>query len=240
MYTLKVFDELEKNYRDEKNSHAYIFYTNNFDKCKNDVNTLIKKIYNIDNINLISSDLFVIPMSDKRNILKEDVSYLKDFFQHTSYLNDKRFYLIEELHKLNSFSANMILKFLEEPLKNVNALFITTNLDSVLLTIKSRCQIINCFYDSTDECDINNYNLVKDLLEKKDYVSLITMRKKYEKVERNELIKIFNDYLVYSYNNFDITLRNNIFVVNKVITMLNNNVSIDYIFDYIFFEGGGA
>ena len=73
MYSNKEFLVIEETFYKKINSHAYIFYTNNFDLCQKDVYKLIQKIFNIANINLLTSDLIVISKTDKKNILKEDM-----------------------------------------------------------------------------------------------------------------------------------------------------------------------
>ena len=225
-------------FENRNNSHAYIFYTNNFELCKNDVYNLVRKIFSVDNINLISSDFIVVPKSDKKSIIKDDMIDLRNFFQKTSYLNSYRMYLIEEIHKLNSTSANMILKFLEEPFNGIVALFITTNLDNVLPTIKSRCQVINCFYEQTSDVKVQNFELIEKIFSDSKYENIFMLKKLFEKYDRNDLIVLFNDYLNSLYNNFTLEIKKRILIVNKAINLLNNNVNIDYVLDYMCLEGG--
>lgn len=236
MFISNKFDEIKNEFINKKNSHSYMIYTNDFFSCQKDVNFLVKSIFNVENLNHIDSDYFVIEKSEKKNILKEDVQNLKYFFQNTSYINNYRVYLIEEAHKLNSTSANMILKFLEEPYDGVIAFFITTNLDAVLTTIKSRCQIINVFYENNKDNNTENNSKLKNFLyDNNKYFSIIKAKKHFEKVDRGELIVMFNNYLNEVYN--EITNLENINLIkklNKVIKMLNNNVNIDYVFDYFF------
>lgn len=239
MFNNSDFDLILNDFNNNKNSHSYIFYTNDFFACRNDINNLVKKIFSVENIDEVLSDFIVISSDDKKNILKDDVYRLKELFQNKSYLNKKRIYLIEEAHKLNPTSANMILKFLEEPSPGVVGLFITTNLDSVLTTIKSRCQIVNCFYELKN-CEYNesDYNIIESLFNDNKYINIFTVKKKFEKYDRNKLIDLFNNYLIKCYNNLsDDLILDRIKILNKVIGMLNNNVSVDYVFDYLFLEG---
>ena len=240
MFISNKFDLLKNEFDNNINSHSYIFYTNDFFSCQNDVYNLVKSIFMKDNLNLLESDFVVIKKNDKKNILKEDMMDLKNFFQNTTYLNDKRVYLIEEAHKLNSTTSNMILKFLEEPLEGVIALFITDNLDMVLDTIKSRCQIINVFYDKINDTksDLNIEKLNDLLFNKNNYISLIKIKKEFEDLDRNSLIVLFKkdfDIICQETQNYD-TL-NKIRVLNNAITLLNNNVNIDYVFDYMLLKG---
>lgn len=240
MFISNNFNEIKIEFDNNKNSHSYMIYTNDFFSCQKDVNELIKNIFNVDNVNLVDSDYFVIRKSDKKNILKEDVENLKYFFQKTSYISNYRIYLIEEAHKLNSTSANMILKFLEEPYDKVIAFFITTNLDAVLTTIKSRCQIVNVFYDNNETLKSSKEKIIKKFLcDNNKYFSIIKAKKQFEKYDRGEIIAMFNEFLNDCYN--DLNNSDNIKMikkVNKCIGMLNNNVNIDYVFDYLFLGNG--
>lgn len=239
MYISNKFLKLQNDFNEKLNSHSYIFYTNDFLKCKNDLENLIRYIFNNDNLNSIENDYVIIRKNDKKNILKEDMLDLKNFFQKTSYINNNRVYLVEEAHKLNAVSANMILKFLEEPLDGVIAFFITTNLDSVLSTIKSRTQIINVFYeDNNEKIKSENINLLNDFFKEDKYINIFTAKNYFKKYDRNMLIDIFTDYLIYIYNDIDnYNNLNKIKIINNVLIMLNNNVNTDYVFDYLFLEG---
>lgn len=241
MFISDKFDEIKKEFDCSKNSHSYIFYTNDFFSCQKDVIALVKHIFNENNLNKIQSDFVVIKKSDKKQILKDDMVELKSFFQKTSYINNNRIYLIEEVQKLNSTSANMILKFLEEPMKGVIAFFITDNLDAVLPTIKSRCQVVNTFYGDSKEIDNGNkeyLELNKVLFVDNKYYSLLKIKKKYEKKERSELIIMFKDLLEYYYNlDFNKENISRIKLLNESINLLNCNVNTDYVFDYVLLGG---
>lgn len=239
MFSNSSFELILNDFNNNKNSHSYIFYTNDFFACRNDLEELVKNLFNVNDIDSILSDFIVISSDDKKNILKDDVYRLKELFLNKSYLNKKRIYLIEEAHKLNSTSANMILKFLEEPAPGIIGFFITTNLDSVLTTIKSRCQIVNCFYElKNSEYNESDYNIIESLFNDNKYINIFIVKKKFEKYDRNKLIDLFNNYLIKCYNNLsDDVILDRIKILNKVIGMLNNNVSVDYVFDYLFLEG---
>ncbi|WP_005036302.1 hypothetical protein [Holophaga foetida] len=53
-----------------------------------------------------------------------------------------RWILIEDAHRLNSFSANILLKTLEEPPAGTRFLLVTHRPEAVLQTIRSRCERI--------------------------------------------------------------------------------------------------
>lgn len=57
--------------------------------------------------------------------------------------DSKRVFIIKDIDKATAASANSLLKFLEETNENCYGILLTENIDSVLLTIKSRSQIVN-------------------------------------------------------------------------------------------------
>ena len=239
MFKCSNFEEVKKEFDNNINSHSYMFYTNDFFSCREDIYLLLKNIFNVDNIDSIQSDLIIIKKSEKKSIVKEDMMDIKRLFQNTTYINKKRIYVIEEAHKLNSTTSNMILKFLEEPMEGVVALFITDNLDSVISTIKSRCQLVKAFYK--EKKSIINDNDVNKLIDLLFYsnknITLVTIKKEYEKYDRYELIDLFQKTLLYLYDNIEYDKLNKIKILNKAITMLSSNVNIDYVFDYILLKG---
>lgn len=239
MFKSLKFEEINNEFTNKKNSHSYIFYTNDFFSCQQDVLSLVKKLFKTHNLNLIQSDFVTISRNEKKQILKDDMLELKNFFQNTSYINDYRVYLVEEAHKLNSSSANLILKFLEEPMDGVIAFFITDNLDAVLPTIKSRCQIVNIFYKIEDKSNTNNYELLENnLFNNNKFYSLIKIKKIFEKYERNELIEMFKGLLLHYYeSDLNSDNLNKIKLLNDAIILLNCNVNIDYVFDYVLLGG---
>ena len=148
--------------KNNKVSHAYLIEVNNYEddlkyvydfikmilcnisynELKNSDNPIIHLIDsgNYPDISIISSDTGVINKSLIINIQKE--------FSNKSLLDGKRIYIIKESEKLNGFSANTILKFLEEPEDDIIAFLLTDNRYHVLDTILSRCQVLSLKDDS--------------------------------------------------------------------------------------------
>lgn len=99
-------------------------------------------------------------------IKKEELVTLKEELGRKPLEGDKRVYIISEIDKLNVHAANSILKFIEEPERNVIALFTTSKIDKVLPTIVSRCQLISLKSESVDIFDFgleqySNRTLIK-------------------------------------------------------------------------------
>ena len=75
-------------------------------------------------------------------IKKEELLALKDSFLEKAVYGGYQIYIIQQAEKLNTSSANTILKFLEEPEENIIAILTTAHRYQVLETILSRCQIL--------------------------------------------------------------------------------------------------
>ncbi|MBO5376244.1 MAG: hypothetical protein J6A52_05265 [Bacilli bacterium] len=145
---LEFSNILDKYIKKDKINHAYLIETN-FDNRIEIAKELVKKILsfeennNIEQLN-INYDLQILK-TDLQTIKKEEILKIKENFKTKSIYNSKRIYIIEEAEKLNSSSANTLLKFLEEPEENIIAILITSNRNIVINTIVSRCQIIRYY-----------------------------------------------------------------------------------------------
>ena len=100
----------------------------------------------------------------RKTLIQLDI--LQKKFETKALESDKRVYIINYADKMNSSSANSILKFLEEPEPDIIAILIADNRYQLLDTIVSRCQLINLVninminYDTT----LENINaLLKDV-----------------------------------------------------------------------------
>lgn len=153
----KFYRYIDQIILNHKISHAYLVEVNNYDDDLDAIYTFIKMILcdltssqlstsdnpiihlidegNYPDISVISSDTGVINKSLILNLQKE--------FSNKSLLDGKRIYIIKEAEKLNGYSANTILKFLEEPEDDIIAFLVTDNRYHVLETILSRCQILS-------------------------------------------------------------------------------------------------
>jgi DNA polymerase III subunit delta' len=82
----------------------------------------------------------VIPF--KRNILVNGIRALEQEANFRPFEGGKRVFIIEDAHKMNDSAANALLKTLEEPPPTTHLVLITSRPDSMLQTIRSRCQTI--------------------------------------------------------------------------------------------------
>ena len=157
---LEVFQRLVKYYHENKISHVYLVETNNVDACLNDLKEVAKQIFctgeytdgctkcNI--CNLVDQDFLpslLIIEPDGTTIKKEQITDLKRKFSTVPIYTKDNIYIIKRAEAMNGASANTMLKFLEEPEDRIIGFFITSNLNNVLPTIRSRCEIIKAMYD---------------------------------------------------------------------------------------------
>lgn len=80
---------------------------------------------------------------DGQSIKNEQVDYLRKEFSYSSLESTRKIYIIDDAQTLTNQAANRLLKFLEEPLVETTAILLTDNIQAMIPTIRSRCQIID-------------------------------------------------------------------------------------------------
>ncbi len=78
----------------------------------------------------------------KRNILVDAIRELEHEANFRPFESGKRMFIIDDAEKMNDSAANALLKTLEEPPPTTHLILITSRPDSLLQTIRSRCQTI--------------------------------------------------------------------------------------------------
>lgn len=155
-----------KSFNEEKNSHAFLFVTNNVDRCYQDCIDIIKKINcsngGMDNCNCnicntidkkTNPDLITV-LPDGKEIKKDQVLEIIRKFSMRPSISKYSSYIIVNADKMNDATANKMLKFLEEPEGKIIGFYITDKLQGVLPTIKSRCEIFNYRFGANSILDI--------------------------------------------------------------------------------------
>ncbi len=79
---------------------------------------------------------------EKKEITVDKIRKIADFSNQTSAISADKFILIDSACELNKAASNALLKILEEPRPNNFLILISHNLNRVLPTIRSRCQIV--------------------------------------------------------------------------------------------------
>ena len=158
-----LFDVLSNEITSNKISHAYLFNisssVNAFPFIFAFIKSILCPIHKLNNDNCTECNIckaiddgnypdISIIEPDGQFIKKEQLVNLQKDFTTTSLYNGKKIYIIKYAENLNASSANSILKFLEEPEKDIIAILLTKNVNNVLPTILSRCQVLNFLGDS--------------------------------------------------------------------------------------------
>lgn len=162
MVEASVLKDILKRYREGKLAHAFLLETNDTNKCYKDVLQLIKELncpqeYSEDcdkecnicrlvNTDSLPSLITIVP--EGQNIKKDQILSMMDKFSTKPVFTKYNMYVIRDSDRFNSSSANTLLKFLEEPEENILGFFITNNKENVISTIRSRCQVFSCNYDT--------------------------------------------------------------------------------------------
>lgn len=84
---------------------------------------------------------WIIP--DGQSIKIEQIKNLQKEFTYSGLESARKVYVVKGADTLTLNAANRILKFLEEPSKQTTAIMMTENSQSIIATIRSRCQVID-------------------------------------------------------------------------------------------------
>ena len=80
---------------------------------------------------------------DGKSIKIDQIKSLQEEFFYSGLESSQKVYIIIGADTLTVNAANRILKFLEEPGKQTTAILLTENSQSIIPTIRSRCQIVD-------------------------------------------------------------------------------------------------
>lgn len=187
VYTL-FLNELKNNHL----SHAYLIDENNNNNSFNLVLSFVKEILSV-NLNdtqreIISKRIddgnypeLKIIEPDGMLIKKQQILDLQKAFSMSSIEGNKRIYIIRDCEKMRPETANSMLKFLEEPEGDIIAFLMTNNINNILPTIISRCQIIR---------------LKNEILKEKDEIDeiVLTFIDKIETIGKRSIVDV-NDLI---------------------------------------------
>ncbi|OFD41615.1 DNA polymerase III subunit delta' [Bacillus mycoides] len=165
----------------KKVSHAYLFNGEAGTLKKETALLFIKTLFCLENSqqmpcdkcgncnrinNNIHPDVVIISPEEGGSIKKEQIQQLHKEISYTSTELSKKIYLIDRVEMLTTSAANSLLKFLEEPDGNTTAILVTENIQKVLSTIQSRCQILNFLVSPMKEYEeeLAAVNLSKDIV----------------------------------------------------------------------------
>jgi DNA polymerase III delta prime subunit len=127
----------------------------------------------LENINLIENfhNLNIIPIQTIKNIMDKMNLSISE--------GKKKVIIFNGIELMKKEGSNAFLKSIEEPPKNSQIILITSNLNKILPTIKSRCYLIPFSKRSIDD--------IKKVFSR-------VYKKDFEKIDVNKLNDIFSDY----------------------------------------------
>jgi len=137
--------------KNNKVSHAYLIETNGvsygYDLAVDLAKFLVcDGVFDADICSCIDSGNypgFMVIDGNGKEIKKEEILKIQKLFSLKSVDGKRLVYLINDASLLNKYSSNSLLKFLEEPCDGIVAILVVDNVNKVLDTISSRCQIVS-------------------------------------------------------------------------------------------------
>jgi len=88
--------------------------------------------------------LMVSPEEDHKEIRIDQIRALSQAMALTAQHAGNRVAVISPAHTMNTKAANSLLKTLEEPMPDAYLLLVADHLDSLPVTVRSRCQLVHC------------------------------------------------------------------------------------------------
>ncbi len=239
-----LIKHFERNFTTNRMSHAFLICNTFYDCIKDDLEYILSNYFFDGSKNIYNNpDIYILrPVNDK--IVKEDILSLQDSFKTKSLLNMNKVYIIDCAEKMNSYASNALLKFLEEPEPNIYGILISSNLNKVLSTIKSRCQILMVDNESLfnlnefDSDYVSNVVNIIDLFENYGYDSISYIyeyiNKKVEKEDLKIIIKIvkyfYRDCLNYLLFNTINIFTNYKDIIDKIVKKNCEKIIVDKLF----------
>ena len=261
MVVNKLLDFVNKQLEKNRLSHVFLLETNNILKCYKDVCEVIKAIncphsykqecqeecnlcHLIDNESLPS--MFKVE-ADGATIKKDQIINLKEKLFYKAVYTKYNSYIILEADKLNAASANTMLKFLEEPEENIVGFLITNNIENIMATIKSRCQIFRLFYEENNAVNEDIQTLAQKYLD--DVLAQKGLVVNRLSLTRDEVTSLFTSLLnivkdsVINKNNLSnlVTEKKKVklmVLIENVLQKIKYNVNLDMLLDSFYIEVG--
>lgn len=261
----EAIQDLVKKYNENQLSHVFLIETNDKVAALEDIKEFVKVIncnesYMEDCMkcnlcHLIATDQLPsleIVSPDGQAIKKGQMEELKQKFSSIPYLSRYNTYIINDAEKFNASSANTMLKFIEEPEKNIIGFLITNNRENVISTIKSRCEIVKVMYEKenqniTDRIQELAINYLYKIEVEKQQTIVYNKTILDEKLERGEMVLFFKAIFQIYYDFFQgksileklkpmeqytqDMLLHRLDLVGKMLERLNYNVNINLLLD---------
>ena len=89
---------------------------------------------------------------EKQSITIEQIRQLQQQFHYKAMNSKRKIYIIDQAETMTTVAANSLLKFIEEPHPSVVIFLLVENMNRLLPTIRSRCQVL--YFSSLKSNDI--------------------------------------------------------------------------------------
>lgn len=176
------------------------FNYSNLDKCKN--------CFQCKTINQNEFIELKILEADGQWIKKSQLDELQSDFSKKTLVGNKKIYIIKSAEKLNVSSSNSLLKFLEEPEEGIIAILLVENVNMLLNTIVSRCQIVS-LKNNNFSSHLSTIEILAEILKTKREEKIEFIENENSKQKINDIINFINYY--------EKNKTNTIIYVNKLI-----------------------
>jgi hypothetical protein len=234
---------LKKCINEKEISHAFLVEVKD-DSIISSIYEELKKLSIVGNIKIENNPSIIVVNPDNNIIDREKILDIQERFKTKTFDDTYKVYFINNANCMNLSSANKLLKFLEEPDQKIIGFLFTSDINLILPTIKSRCEIFKIKEDSTslnsqytDELSklINLYN--KPIC---DIMYEIRFLKELDKSSLGILLNEYKTYLMANLIN-DINFNKKVKLIKKLdeyINRIDSNVNVDLIFDSLCIEMG--
>jgi DNA polymerase III subunit delta' len=152
-----------------------------------------------ENEDFAHSDFYVVKKEkDKKNISVDQVRCLIHSLSMSSFSDSYKIGIIKHAETLNESASNTLLKLLEEPRKKVIIILVSSNIEKMLKTIVSRCQLLDFVpleIEIINKYLLDNYSLTRSAAKNYSRVSLGRPALAIKFVEDKEFYKNYLDRL---------------------------------------------
>lgn len=194
---------LEKSFKEKRVTHAFLLVGDHTD----DIATFIAQSYICKKDDLACEqcddcirikdgnypDMIVFD-GKETSIKRENIDYIQTEFTKSSVENNGKVYILRNIENATPASMNRLLKFLEEPIEGVYAILTTKNINKVLPTIQSRCQVVNLLPESKHSIELS---LISNGIDEEDARVLSHLCDSYEECEKFKDSEMYFDIKKY-------------------------------------------
>ncbi len=161
---------------------------------------------------------FIYYNGQDETIKKPQIEYIQDQFSKSALEGKAKIYLMENIENSTSEAMNSLLKMLEEPTAGIYAIFTCQNLNRVLPTIQSRCQVIQLLPSSQkmlreelkkEDISQDDVNILAELFTSYDECKEYIESESFEKLK--EEVYHFIDDLYFHRDNLIINVQTHLF-----------------------------